>query len=381
MAIEAALAPPARVAPTPAATDRATLTVDLGAIVANWRRLCREAPGAEVAGVVKADAYGLGAGHVAPALYDAGCRCFFVAHLDEGLALRARLADAEIYLLNGLPAGGVADVVEAELVPVLNTPGDIQAYLREAANRARRLPAVLQVDTGMCRLGLSAHEVEALDPRTLLAFDLGFVMNHLVSAEVPGDPLNETQRRRFAWFRSRLPAAPGSLANSSGVFLGHPYQLDLCRPGVALYGVNPTPGRTNPMTPVVTLCAPILQVHEIRADGCVGYGATFRTRPGMRIATVPVGYADGYLRSASNRARARIDGALVPVVGRVSMDLTTLDVSGLPPERARPGTMVELIGGPDGLDELAQAAGTIGYEVLTRLGRRFARRYIHPAST
>ena len=379
MAIEAGLAERTGAAVASPDPSRATLTIDLSAVVENWRRLRHQAPGAEVAAVVKADAYGLGAGHVAPALYDAGCRCFFVAQLDEGLALRARLADAEIYLLNGPPAGGVADVVEAELVPVLNSPGDSQAYLREAARRARRLPAVLQVDTGMCRLGLSADEVEALDRRTLAAFELGFVMSHLVSAEVPGAPLNESQRQRFEALRAQLPAAPGSLANSSGIFLGAPYQLDLCRPGVALYGVNPTPGRVNPMAPVVTLSAPVLQVHEIRGRGSVGYGATFETRSGMRIATVPVGYADGYLRSAGNRARARIHGMEVPVVGRVSMDLTTLDVSALPPERVRPGTTVELIGGPDGLDRLADAAGTIGYEVLTRLGRRFARRYIRPA--
>jgi len=205
-------------------------------------------------------------------------------------------------------------------------------------------------------------------------------MSHLVSAEVPDDPLNPAQRERFDGLRWRLPEAPASLANSSGVFLGRAFHYDLCRPGVALYGVNPTPGRENPMRPVVTLEAPVLQVHEVRSPGSVGYGATWRCAPGQRIATVPVGYADGYLRSASSRASAWIGGAEVPVAGRVSMDLITLDVSALPAGAVVPGTTVTLIGGPDGVDRLAAASGTIGYEVLTRLGNRFGRRYIRAAS-
>ena len=182
--------------------------------------------------------------------------------------------------------------------------------------------------------------------------------------------------QRFEELRARLPPARASLANSSGIFLGPAFHYDLCRPGVALYGVNPVPGRANPMAPVVTLEAPVLQVHDVTAPGTVGYGATYPTRPGMRIATVPVGYADGYPRSAGNRARARIAGCQVPLAGRVSMDLITLDVSALPAGAVRPGTVVTLIGGPDGVDALAAAAATIGYEILTRLGSRFARRYI-----
>ncbi len=201
-------------------------------------------------------------------------------------------------------------------------------------------------------------------------------MSHLACAEEPDHPLNEQQRRRFEQLRARLPAARASLANSSGIFLGRPFHFDLCRPGVALYGVNPTPGRTNPMIPVVTLEAPVLQVHDVGAPGTVGYGATYPTRSGMRIATVPVGYADGYPRAAGGRASAKIAGHVAPLAGRVSMDLITLDVSALPADAVRPGTMVTLIEGPDGVDELASSANTIGYEVLTRLGSRFARRYI-----
>lgn len=357
---------------------RAVLTVDLGALADNYRRLRREAGTAEVAGVVKADGYGLGALEVAGALRDAGCASFFVAHVEEGIELRAALADARIFVLNGLPAGNEEAVVAAQLIPVLNHPGDLARYADLARRQARRLPAAIQIDTGMCRLGFSSAEIEGVDREALDALDLILVMSHLAVAEEPAHPLNEQQRQRFEAARRRLPEAPASLANSSGIFLGPAWHYDLCRPGVALYGVNPTPGRANPMAPVVTLEAPVLQVHEVHAPGSVGYGATFATRPGMRIATVPVGYADGYLRAASNRASARIAGQTVAVAGRVSMDLITLDVSALPEDAVRPGTTVELIGGPDGVDALAAAADTIGYEVLTRLGRRFARRYIRP---
>jgi len=355
---------------------KAILTIDLDALARNYRRLCREAQGVEVGGVVKANGYGLGAVEVADALWQAGCRRLFVAHVDEGLALRAVLPQAAIHVLNGAPPGAMADLVEARLIPVLNHPGELAAFAAHAREHGERLPAVVHIDSGMCRLGFSAAEVRAIDAGDLEVLQLVLVMSHLACAEERDNPLNERQRLRFEALRRQLPDGPACFANSSGIFLGPAYHFDLCRPGVALYGVNPTPDRTNPMAPVVTLEAPVLQVHDIDEPGSVGYGATYATRPGMRIATVPVGYADGYLRSASNRAMARIGGAEVPLAGRVSMDLITLDVTGLPRDAVRPGTPVTLIGGPDGIDELAAAAGTIGYEVLTRLGRRFARRYI-----
>jgi len=356
---------------------QAVLTIDLDALAGNYRRLRREAPGSEVAGVVKADGYGLGALEVAGALEQAGCRRFFVAHLEEGRALGARLPDATIFVLNGLPGDG-EEALRARLIPVLNHPGELARYAALARRLGQRLPAALQIDTGMCRLGFAPAELELLDRSQLEPLELVLVMSHLAVAEEPDNPLNQLQRERFEALRRLLPPAPASLANSSGIFLGQACHFDLCRPGVALYGVNPTPGRANPMAPVVTLEAPVLQVHEVRAPGSVGYGATWRTAAGARIATVPVGYADGYLRAASGAASARIGGWSVPLAGRVSMDLLSLDVSALPPEAVRPGIMVTLIGGPDGVDELAATAGTIGYEVLTRLGSRFARRYIPP---
>jgi alanine racemase len=354
----------------------AVLTVDLGAIVANWQRLRREAGDVEVAAVVKANGYGLGAREVAGALHAAGCGRFFVAHLEEGLALRQHLPEVAIYVLNGLIPGTVEELAAAGLVPVLNHPGELAAWAALARRQGRRLPAAIQIDTGMCRLGFAETALCALDHGALEAIDLRLVMSHLAIAEEPGHPLNARQRERFERLRPLLPAAPSSLANSSGIFLGPAFHHQLCRPGVALYGVNPTPCAANPMRPVVTLTAPVLQVHEVSAPGSVGYGATFTTRPGMRIATVPVGYADGYLRAASCRASARIGGHEVPLAGRVSMDLITLDVSAVPRQLVHPGAEVELIGGPDGVDRLAAAAGTIGYEILTRLGTRFARRYI-----
>lgn len=357
--------------------SKAVLTIDLGAVTENFRRLSQAAPGSAIAAVVKADAYGLVAGEVARALWRAGCEKFFVAHADEGLSLRTVLADAEIYVLHGLP-GEEAAVIEAGLIPVLNHPGELQRHVDQARRRTRRLPAALHVDSGMWRLGFAEAELAALDTTMLGTLDLRLVMSHLACAEEPGHPLNELQRARFERQRAMLPRAPASLANSSAIFLGAAYHHQLCRAGVALYGVNPTPGRANPMAPVVTLQAPVLQVFEVDAHGTVGYGATYPVRPGARLATVPVGYADGYLRAAAGRATARIAGTPVPLAGRVSMDLITLDVSALPENAVRAGTMVELIGGPDGLDELAAAAGTIGYEVLTRLGTRFARRYIGP---
>ncbi|HSA83097.1 MAG TPA: alanine racemase [Geminicoccaceae bacterium] len=354
----------------------AVLTVDLGALATNYRRLQREAAGSEVAGVVKANGYGLGAGAVAEALWQAGCRSFFIAQLEEGRALRARLPDAAIYLLNGLTAGTEDGVLASGLTPVLNHTEELARYAELARRHGRRLPAALQIDTGMCRLGFARTELERLDAGLLEPIDLVLVMSHLAVAEEPDHPLNAQQRARFEELRRRLPRARASLANSSGIFLGPAFHYELCRPGVALYGVNPVPGCANPMAPVITLEAPVLQTHDVEAPGTVGYGASYPTRPGMRIATIPVGYADGYPRSASDRASARIGRHIVPLAGRVSMDLITLDVSALPAGAVRPGTTVTLIGGPDGVDELANAAGTIGYEILTRLGSRFARRYI-----
>ncbi|MGI9509686.1 MAG: alanine racemase, partial [Geminicoccaceae bacterium] len=334
-----------------------------------------EAAGSEVAGVVKANGYGLGAREVAACLRTAGCRSFFVAHANEDIALRESLDDARLFVLHGLAEGTEKDIADAGLIPVLNHPDELRRYATLAISRDQRLQAALQLDSGMCRLGFSPKEARAIDRQDLDAIDPVLVMSHLASAEEPDNPLNAGQLDRFSSRPKALASFPASLANSSGIFLGKTFHFDLCRPGVALYGINPTPDRPNPMQPVVTLSAPVLQVHEVETAGTVGYNATYEVPAGGRIATVPVGYADGYLRSVGNRATARIVGETVPVAGRVSMDLITLDISALPPNSVQPGCMTDLIFGPEGVDHLAKAAGTIGYEVLTRLGTRLARRY------
>jgi alanine racemase len=308
---------------------------------------------------------------VAPALARAGCRRFFVAHLFEGLALRGLLPEAEIYVLHGAPAGTEAACAAAGIRPVLSTPAQVAGW--------RDGPAALHADTGINRLGLSSGEIERLAADgTLARLDLRLLMSHLACADSPGHPMNRQQRDRFAALRALLPAVPASLANSSGIFLGPDYCLDLVRAGAALFGVNPIPGAANPMRQVVTLRARILQVREIDAGESVGYGAAFSASRPMRIAVVPVGYADGYLRSLGGRAHAWVGGRSVPVVGRVSMDMITLDVSSLPD--ARVGDEVELLGEQVTVDTLAAAAGTIGYEILTALGPRYHRRF-GPAET
>jgi alanine racemase len=293
--------------------------------------------------------------------------------LDEGLDLRALLPEATVAVLSGATAATAAELAAAGLLPVLNSPGQVDHWRALARRLGRPLPALVHLDTGMCRLGVDAADVPRLE---LDGIGLRGVISHLACAEERDHPLNREQLARFERLRRLLPEGPASLANSSGIFLGRAYQLDLCRPGVALYGANPTPGRPNPMAPVVRLEAPVLQVHEVGQHGTVGYGATYPVRPGSRIATLPLGYADGMLRSLSNRYRVRLGPHEAPIAGRISMDLITVDVTDLPPAAVQPGAVAEVIGGPDGIDQLAAAAGTIPYEILTALGRRYRRRHL-----
>ncbi len=340
------------------------LQIDLAAIIANWRTLAAMHPAGAVAGVVKADAYGLGAAQVAPALHAAGCRHFFTAHLSEAVAIRALVPGAMLAVLNGMPAGSECVFVAHGILPVLGTPGEIARW----GGMGRRLPALLHVDTGMNRLGLDGAQLSAV---RLDGIDVRYVMTHLVASEVADDPMNAAQRDRFAAACAVLPAVPRSFANSSGVFLGPDFASDLARPGAALYGINPTPGRPNPMRPVVRLMARVLALRDVPAGASVGYNSTWVAARPSRIATVGVGYADGWLRSHSGRGHAVFDGAPVPLVGRVSMDLTTFDATDRP--GLREGDWLELIGPSRPVDDVAEAAGTNGYEVLTSLGRRYRR--------
>ena len=356
----------------------ATLTVDLGAVRENYRALRRRLGRAACAAVLKADAYGLGADRIASVLAAEGCRHFFVAHLEEGIALRPHVPEtAEVFVLHG-PMPGCEDAALGHcLTPVLNSLEQVESWAALARRHGRALQAVLQLDTGMSRMGLSPAELDriAAEPRRLDGIELRLVMSHLACAERQDHPANGTQRLRFDVARRRLPQAPASLANSSGIFLGPDFHYDLARPGAALYGLAPVAGAANPLRPAVRLQARVVQLRMIAAGDEVGYGLTWRAAGPARIATVAVGYADGFPRSTGNVGVAYLGDTALPIVGAVSMDSLGLDVSALPDGALRPGAMVDLIGPHRGVDAVAADAGTIGYEILTRLGRRFRREY------
>ncbi len=360
----------------------AILTIDLGAIAANWRGL-RDAGRAggrpiDCAAVLKADAYGTGATVVGPRLAAEGCRQFFVAHLDEGIALRGVVPDHPIYVLNGLLPGTEPDFVEFGLTPVLNHLGQLNAWRAAAQRYNRPLDAVIHIDTGMHRLGLSPDEAQLLaaERGRLRGLRLALLMSHLVVSEEPNNPINGEQLSRFRNFVRTMPGAPASLANSSGIFLGPDYHFDLLRPGAALYGINPTPGRPNPMLTTVTLRARVLQVRRIDALQTVGYGAAWRSARPSRVATIALGYADGYFRTLINRTHVHLAGHRVAVIGRISMDLVTIDVTDVPAAACQPGATVEVLGEHMTADDLADHARTNAYEVMTALGRRYARLYV-----
>ena len=359
------------------------LTIDLDAVGANYRLLKARGAPAECAAAVKADAYGLGMARVAPALRNAGCRTFFIATLDEGLDLRALLPDARIYVLNGLPPGEEATFLEYGLSPVLNTLGQIEAWTSFALSKDAALPpAAIHTDTGMNRLGLPSDEVDALFERPDLLencpFDL--VMSHLACAEERSNPMNRDQCEKFAALVKRFPGKRASLANSAGVFLGAPFHHDLTRVGISVYGGAPILNEPNPMAEVIHLQGRIVQTRFVDSPMTVGYGATHSFKKRTRLATVALGYGDGYIRSASNQAYGCIQGVRVPVVGRVSMDLITLDVSAADPVLSEPGNFIDLVGHGADLDDIARRAGTISYELLTNLGPRYERIYIGDGS-
>ena len=368
----------------PASASSSVLQIDLAAIAANYRLLQDQLGHAGCAAAVKADAYGTGATEVAPALAAAGCRTFFVATIDEGVRLRAILPDSTIAVLNGVLAGDEATFQAERLVPVINDLGQLALWQQECCRVETRLDAMLHVDTGMNRLGLPDEEWQTITAEPLRLRHLGklALLSHLACADDVDHPANVAQLQRFAAIRAILPDVRASLANSAGIFLGPSYHFDFARPGIALYGGNPQPQRRNPMHQVVRLMGRVLQIRPVRAGMTVGYGGAHRiTGPG-RIATIAVGYADGYLRAMGGRSQVRLGDAVLPVVGRVSMDLITVDVSSLPESMLGPGGLVEVLGTGFTVDQAADAAGTISYEILTGLGQRFQRTYIgRPVAT
>lgn len=356
----------------------AILTVDLGRMADNYRLLAARAPRARIGAVVKANGYGLGMEGIAPALYACGCRDYFVADAEEGLALRRVLADARIYVLNGPGADSLQLFARRRLIPVLNTLDQI-ALWAGFARGGPQLAAALHVDTGMTRLGLAAEELAVLahEPERLSGFPIACIVSHLACSDEPDHPLNAQQLAAFRAACAQLPPAPTCLSNSGGVFLDSNYHGDIIRGGGSLFGLAALEDGPNPAAQVLKLEAPILQVRHVDSPMTVGYGATYRVAGPGRIATIPVGYADGYMRSLSNRGSAFLGGIRIPVVGRVSMDLTTFDVSAVPEALARPGAMIELFGDTHTVDDLAEEAGTIGHVIMAGLGRRIVRRYVN----
>jgi alanine racemase len=363
----------------PEAEAGGILTIDLGALVANWRILGARAPGAECAAVVKADAYGCGIEQVVPALARAGCKTFFVAHLDEARRARAAAPDVVIYVLNGLLPGSAPAYAQANLRPVIGSRAERDEWDAFRAASGWRGSVALHFDTGMNRLGFFDHEAATLAAELGQDHDIALVMSHFACSE-EDHPLNAVQVARFRAVRDHFPGIPGSLCNCSGILLWPSAHHDLLRPGVALYGANPLPGRPNPMRPVVALHGRIVQTRDIPAGATVGYSATWTARRPTRLAVVSVGYADGFLRGASasdskTGADAIVAGQRCPLAGRVSMDLVVVDVTDVEETRVSRGDLVTLLGDGIGVDDLAARAGTIGYEVLTSLGRRYRRIY------
>jgi alanine racemase len=365
----------------------AILTIDLGAYAANWRRLRQRVGDAFCGAVVKADAYGLGIEQAVPSLYQAGCRHFFVAHLSEAIRLRASLPDpADIYVLNGLPAGSIGLYRRHGLRPVIGSRSEWDEWLQAGLGDG---DFALHVDTGMNRLGFRLDEALVLIASG--AFDRespAIVMSHFVSSEQPDDPVNGEQIMRFEQAKTAFAARKTarnplfSLANSSGHFLPQKPFHHLTRPGYALYGGNPCPGRPNPMHPVVALSAPIIQVLEIEAGENIGYNGIWQAKRRSRIATFSLGYADGIPRTARGDGgetgtgpAIALAGRILPCIGRISMDLMIADVTDLAPGQADRGSMVEMIGPTIDLDRAAAGFGTIGYELLTSLGKRHRRIY------
>ncbi len=353
-----------------------TLKVDLAAIEANWRTLTRQVRSAECAAVVKANAYGLGLEAVVTRLANAGCKTFFVADLTEARRVRARAPEAVIYVLNGFFPGLGDGFIETAARPVINSTTELAEWDAFITERNWQGGAAIHVDTGMNRLGMPADEAAALAPRVQTEnHGITLLMSHLACAEIPSHPLNAAQIKLFAEIRSLYRGVPASLANSSGVFLSDAAHHDLARPGAALYGINPLPGRSNPMQAVVELTGRILQIRNVDRGGTVGYGAAWTAKRSSRIAVAALGYADGLLRAASSGERGRGGMAIVagkpcPFVGRVSMDLVCVDITDFPEGLVHRGDQATFIGGAISIDDIARAAGTIGYEILTRLGAR-----------
>jgi len=352
------------------------LNIDLNALGQNYALIQRQTKAA-VAGVVKADGYGLGLEPVVQTLNEGGCRQFFVATLDEALALRQLAPKTVIYKLGGLYKGAEEEYEKAGILPVLSSLDEIGRWQSLARTLGKPLPAAIQVDTGMNRLGLRPEDARQIagDKSLLEGIEPDLILSHFACADEAGHEMTARQAGLFKEITGYFPDIPKSLANSSGIFRDQAYHYDLVRPGYALYGGNPVPEAENPMSSVVTLETRVLQIRDIKKGESIGYGASHSFDADGKTATVAAGYADGILRSGSNKAALYWQGQRCPVVGRVSMDLISVDLSGISGPLPSPGDRLEILGPNQSIDDLAAACGTIGYEILTALGSRYQRVY------
>ena len=382
MSVHEAALQPAKTPTAPAESEAGgILTIDLAAIEANWKKLSSMTVPVECAAVVKGDGYGCGLEPVTARLAKAGCRTFFVADLAEARRVRGISRESTIYVLNGLMPGTAQAFADAALRPVINSLTELAEWDSFVASKNWRGGAALHVDTGFNRLGVTPDEAVAIAPR-IQSEHHGFalLMSQLACADTPDHAMNDRQIRMFREIRIMYRGVPSSLAHSSGIFLGGTVFCDLVRPGAALFGINPTPGQKNPMRPVVELKARIIQVRTLKRGETVGYGAAWAAARASRIAIIAIGYADGFLRSGGaakhkGAAEVIVGGKRCPLAGRVSMDLFAVDVTDLPEGTVRRGDLATIIGEGMSVDDLAAALGTIGYEVLSNLSRRYYRNY------
>lgn len=356
------------------------LIVDLHATVENYTRLSNMAGKAECAAVLKADSYGLGAIPIALRLQEKGCRTFFVAYIDEGIHLRQAFIqhniDADIFILNGLLPGLESTFTDYNLIPTLTDFDQVSRWQDYAKTVGRKLPASLHIDTGMARTGVPGKDIQSLlDSQLLSGIDIKLILSQMVYSHGEDPVYSAFQRQRFESALRQLPKAPASLAKSGAIFLGDDYHYQMVRPGIGLHGINPTTNQENPLLPVVSLWAKVYQVQDVVRGQTIGYSQTFQVKAPMKIATITLGYADGYPWTLANKGYVYFGDYQAPVVGRISMDLMTVDVTHVPEAFVHNGAWAQIIGQEMTVDRLAQAAGTVPYEVLLGLGKRFQRIY------
>jgi alanine racemase len=352
------------------------LIINLAAIASNYQLLQKKCIGSEVGAAVKANSYGLGALEIAPILYNNGCRKFFVAHAQEGIMLRELYADIEIIVLHGVYEDNSALFLEYDLLPVINNLEQFILWQKIAMKLEKTLSYILHIDTGMHRLGLPVAELSNYLALEKSYLDLKLVMSHLISSQEKESEINKLQLEKFLQLKEYFPNTHFSLSNSGGIFLGPEYHFDLCRSGAAIYGIDSISDQETEIKPVATLLAPIIHIDDLAPGESVGYDRTYINNMNhCKIATIPIGYADGLGRNLSNNIAFFIEGYKAPVLGLISMDLTVIDISNIPQRYQKLGQNVEIIGKHNSLRDIANIAQTNQYEILTKLGNRFKKIY------